>query len=330
MKTLIRFFLFATLISLIIVASARTSGLDYQVYLSEFIDPVNDLTSYEVGYVALIKFVAQISGFWLVLLICNSIFFGSHRVCLNQTRSIEQAFAFLVYLIFISLFLVYGSPRRLVAYSLISYIITVIVFQPKYVRKRALRHIILFAIACTFHMSALIFTPFLFAYTFGMDLSRGRALLTTIILTMFVGLLLYGAGAFEYLTYKLTYYAVDAAADPAGYLSEVPSVTSGALKRLAALSLLWFGTRHSPQMRRPVLDFCIIETVLYVLLGTISPVLAVAANYFSISYLLPVLLVQNRSGAITTTRLIFLFAAMIYYIPTSIGLINLLGDFYVS
>jgi len=174
------------------------------------------------------------------------------------------------------------------------------------------------------------FLPFFVAYAYGKRVFSGTLSFPLLAFVLLTSFLLYDAGTFDYISYKLTFYAVDSAANPDGYLAEVPSVTSGLVKRFTALSLIWFGTRGIPELRYPVINFCIIETVLYGLLGSLSPVLAVAANYFSIAYFLPILLFQNFNGAVTTRRLILLSAAMVYYVPTSVGLINLLGNYYVS
>lgn len=330
MNALSRAITLALLLVLLVAATLRTTGLDYPVYLAEYLDPVGSLSSQEVGYVALITLAGSIAGFWLVLLVSNMTFLVGHLTVLARTRTVVQSIAFLMYLAYIGLFLIYGSPRRLIAYSLVACIILAITFQPQLTKGRLPRYATLVAVACTFHASALVFVPVLVAYAYGRSLFTSvRKLIGFAVLAAVGAWLLYVTGVFDYLGTKLVYYAVDAAAEQT-YLADVPSVTSGLLKRLVALSLLWFGSQHAQQIRRPALDFCVIETVLYGALGSVSPVLAVASSYFAIGYLLPILLVRSRPGTVTIGSLALLGAVAVYYLPTSIGLVKLFGDFYVS
>jgi len=64
-RVLNRILLFSVLFSVLIAGTLRTSGLDYQVYLAEFIDPLNELSSREIGYVALINLVEKYLVFGL-------------------------------------------------------------------------------------------------------------------------------------------------------------------------------------------------------------------------------------------------------------------------
>lgn len=330
MNALTRSITVVLVLVLLVAATLRTTGLDYPVYLAEFLDPVDSLSSKEVGYVALITLVGHVAGFWLVLLVSNATFLACHLTALARTRTVAQSTAFMMYLVYVGLFLIYGSPRRLIAFSLVACTILAITFRPQSTKNRVPRYAALVAIACAFHASALVFVPFLIAYAYGRSLfSSGRKLIGLMILAAIGTALLYYAGVFDYLAMKLVYYAVDAASEQA-YLEEVPSVTSGLLKRFVALSLLWLGTRHAPQIRRPSLDFCVIEATLYGALGAVSPVLAVTASYFAIGYLLPILSVRLRPGKVTLSSLALLGGAAAYYLPTSIGLVRLFGNFYVS
>ncbi len=327
----LRVVMLSLLCAFLVAATFRTTGLDYPVYLAEFLDPVNDLSSREFGYVTLITLTGQVAGFWLVLLISNATFLVCHLTVLDRTRTVMQSIAFLIYLAFIGLFLIYGSPRRLIAFSLITYVIVTMAFRPEVAKDRFPQHALLVTVAFTFHASALAFFPILVAYAYGKALFKKIKNLALIISLISLGVwVLYVTGLIDYLTYKIMYYAVDAATDPDGYLADVPSVTSGLLKRFFALCLLWLGTRHVPMVRRPALDFCLIETFLYGILGSISPVLAVIATYFSVGYLLPILLVRTSSGAVTFSSLLLLCAAAVYYVPTIIGLIQLFGGIYVE
>lgn len=330
MNTLSRTITFMLLLTLLVAATFRTTGLDYPVYLAEFLDPTNNLTSQEIGYVALITAAGQVASFWLVLLVSNLAFFGGHFSVLLRTITATQSTLFLIYLAYIGLFLIYGSPRRLIAYSLIVYVIVAMTFQPELTKRRLLRYAAMVAIASTFHASALVFAPFLIGFTYGRSLFTSITKLITLLFLVVLGAtLLHILGVFDYILYKLIYYSIDAAAEQA-YLEEVPSVWSGLLKRVVALGLLWVGTRREPDARRAALKLCLIEITLYGALGFISPVLAVTATYFAIGYLLPILCVQHRPGKMNLSHITLVTAAAVYYVPTSIGLIRLMGEFYVS
>ena len=327
----LRIIVFGMLTVLLVAATFRNTGLDYPVYLAEFLDPINDLSSREVGYVTLITLVGQFSGFWLVLMICNVTFLCCHLSVLARTRTLAQSLSFLIYLSFVGLFLIYGSPRRLVAFSIITFIILNTAFNPEYAKRRFHLHACLVIVAFAFHASALVYFPILIAYAYGRALFIDIKNLAIIVLFVSVGVwFLYDSGTVDYLTYKLMYYAVDAATEPNGYLEDVPSVTSGLIKRFFSLCLLWAGTRHQPKIRRPAIDLCLIETALYGILASFSPVLAVAATYFSIGYLIPGLLIRTGSGATTFSGLLLLCSAAVYYVPTVIGLIRLFGSIYVE
>ena len=330
MNILSRAITMALLSLLLVAATFRSTGLDYAVYLAEFLDPVNSLSSREVGYVALIMLTGQLAGFWLVLLVSNATFLVSHLKVYARTRTLAQCAAFLMYLTYIGLFLIYGSPRRLIAYSIVACLVLAMALEPQQTMRRIGHYGLLAAAACFFHASALVFIPFLVVYAYGRSLlSSGRRLMGLLLLIAGASSFLYVSGAFDYLVEKITYYSLDAAAEQA-YLEEVPSVASGLMKRIVALALLWFGTRNSPHIRRPALDFCVIESVLYGALGSFSPVLAVAASYFAISYLLPSLQLRTRQGNLTLNSLTLMTSAAVYYVPTSVGLVKLFGDFYVS
>lgn len=330
MNALSRAITMALLSLLLVAATFRSTGLDYAVYLAEFLDPVNSLSSREVGYVALITLAGQITGFWLVLLVSNATFLVSHLNVYARTRTAAQCAAFLMYLTYIGLFLIYGSPRRLIAYSIVASLVLAMALEPQQTMRRIGRYGLLAAVACAFHASALVFIPFLVAYAYGRSLlGNGRRFVGLLFLIAGSCGFIYVTGLFDYLIEKIIYYSLDAAAEQA-YLEEVPSVSSGLMKRFVALALLWFGTRNSPHIRRPALDFCVIETVLYGALGSVSPVLAVAASYFAIGYLLPSLQLRTRKGGLTLSSLTLMTGAAIYYVPTSVGLVKLFGDFYVS
>ncbi len=330
MNALSRAVTFMLLFVLLTAATMRTTGLDYPVYAAEFLDPVNNLSSHEVGYVALITAVGTFTGFWLVLLVSNLVFFVCHRPLLHRTRTPVQCVALIFYLSYVGLFLIYGSPRRLIAYSIVAYVVQKIVFDPSALKRRPLRHLAFVAAAAAFHASAFVFLPVVIAYAYGRSLLHSRRKLGTLVLAaLVVSGVLYASGVVDYLLVKIAYYAFDAASEQE-YLEDVPSVTSGLLKRVVALALLWWGTRGSPHLRRPIFDFCFMEAMLYGTLGSVSPVLAVVSSYFSLGYLLPLITIRSPGEMISRRNLAFVAATAIYYLPTSIGLIRQFGSFYVS
>lgn len=331
MNSLIRVITTVLLCTFLFVASFRSTGLDYEVYLSEFLDPVNSLSSREVGYVALIKLAGKIAGFWVVLLFSNSIFFFGHLKTYTRTTTFVQFGAFVLYVTYVGLFLIYGSPRRLIAYSIITYLILAMVLEPQKTMQRIGLYFFLVAIASSFHASALVFFPFLIVYGYGRSLLRKRLRIIWLFI-LIVGCcgFLYISGVFNYLVEKITYYSLYAASEQV-YLEDVPSVESGLMKRFVAIALILFGTRNSPHIRRPAIDFCLIEILLYGSLGSLSPVLAVISSYFAVGYLLPSLQLNTRKDALTLNfnSLILMTGAAIFYLPTIVGLIKLFGDFYV-
>lgn len=316
------------LLAWMVLGTFRSSGLDYATYLEEFLDPVNNPTSYEVGYITLIEAVRQLGGFWIVLLIANATFLVAHLRVATRIVTWPQAVVFMFYLSYVGLFLIYGSPRRLIAIALISYCLLVLVFQREKFRANPWRYAVITGIAVSFHVSALVFVPVLVAYTYGMSLFRSTWRIPLILGVMaVVGWVLYAAGAINYIVIKIGYYLFNAASEQA-YLDEVPSVTSGLIKRFIAISLLWYGTRKLPEQRGPLLDLCLIEAFLYGTLGSLSPVLAVVSSYFSVAYLIPVLRYRRANETLSFRGLIFMTAGAIYFLPTVLGLIRLFGHAY--
>ena len=61
MNALTRSITVVLVLVLLVAATLRTTGLDYPVYLAEFLDPVDSLSSKEVGYVALITLVGHVA-----------------------------------------------------------------------------------------------------------------------------------------------------------------------------------------------------------------------------------------------------------------------------
>jgi hypothetical protein len=320
---------FFLLFILMVAATVRTTGLDYPVYLNEFLDPVNSLSSGEVGYVLLIKTVGLFFGFWFVLLLANAVFLLSHMKLLARLLSVAHALVFLFYVSYLGLFLIYGSPRRLIAYSLVTMVILAITFDPSEVKQKLWKYMLIVGCAAAFHVSAIVFFPVL--VVFG-QLNRTAASgwqTAALILAGVLGLYgLYAAGGVDYITTKILYYALEAAGEQA-YLEDVPSVTTGLLKRAVAIGLIWFGTRGFPASRNPAMVFCLIEIVVYGSLGVFSPVLSVVATYFAIGYVLPIMNMQSPAWSVSPRRLALIAGAAVYFIPTSVGLLRLFGDFYV-
>jgi len=326
----LRIFSMLYLFAWMVFGTFRTSGLDYNAYLNEFNDPESVVSTYEVGYVALINAIRPFGSFWIILLLANATFLVSNLKAIGRVLSWPQAMVFMFYLTYVGLFLICGSPRRLIAYALISYCIFVLVFQPEKFRQHPLRHIVITGIAASFHITALVFTPIILAYSLGAKLYKsGWRILFTLCVLAFVGSALYFIGTFDYITVKIGYYIYYASMEQE-YLSEVPSVTVGLIKRFIAISLIWFGTRKTPEERRPMIDLCFIEILIYGVLGSISPVLAMASSYFSVAYLIPALRYRRPKEALSQRGLIFMIAGAIYFLPTSIGLIRILGHEYIN
>lgn len=328
MNAAVRFISLIFLLAWMALGTFRSSGLDYATYLKEFNDPINNLTSYEVGYLTLMKAVRPLGGFWIVLLIANTTFFIAHLKAAARVVSWPQAAVFMFYLSYVGLFLIFGSPRRLIAFALISYSLFVLAFTREQFRSHPWRHAVITGLAASFHVSALVFVPVLVAYTYGMSLFRSaRRILLILCATVVAGGTLYAAGAVDYVIVKIGYYLFDAALEQE-YLEEVPSVTSGLIKRFIAISLVWCGTRQTPGQRRPLLDLCLIEAFLYGALGSLSPVLAVVSSYFSVAYLIPALHFRRVNEALSPRALMFLTAGALYFLPTALGLIRLFGHEY--
>lgn len=317
------------LLAWLALGTFRSAGLDYDAYLQEFIDPINNLKSFEVGYVALIQTVGHIGGFWIILLLANLTLLAADLKGITRVVTWYQAVAFTFYLSYVGLFLIYGSPRRLIAFSLISYCLFVLAFHRKKFQMHPWRHAVIAAFAASFHVSALIFIPVLVAYAFGSSLYRspGRILLILCVMTI-LGAALYSSGTVDYILIKISYYLFDAVAEQE-YLQEVPSVTSGLIKRFIAISLIWFGTSTLPEHRRAVMELCLIEAFIYGTLGSLSPVLAVVSSYFSSAYLIPALLYRRPNDELSLRGLFFLTASAVYFLPTAFGLIRLFGNEYI-
>jgi len=311
-----------------VLGTFRSSGLDYDTYLQEFIDPVNNLKSYEIGYVALIQALHHLDSFWIVLLIANVVFFSAHRKVIARTVSWPQAAIFIFYMSYVGLFLIYGSPRRLIAFSLIAFCLFVLALEREKFHAHPLRYAVITGIAASFHISALVFLPVLLAYAYGVSIfTRPLRLLLLLGVIAAVGYAMYTAGAVNYIFIKIAYYRFNAGEEQE-YLNQVPSVTSGLIKRFIALSLIWYGTRKKPAQSSPLLGLCFIEAFLYGALGSLSSVLAVVSSYFSVAYLLPAICCRRANEALSVRALMFLTASAIYFLPTALGLIRIFGHEY--
>jgi hypothetical protein len=328
MNSLFRIVCLLYLLGWITLGTLRSSGLDYSSYLEEFVDPVHNKINYEIGYLELLEVVRPLGGFWIVLLIANTTFLVTHLRAILRIVSWPQAVVFMFYLSYVGLFLIYGSPRRLIAFSLITYCIFVLTLNPEKFRMHFWRHALITGIAASFHVSAIIFVPVLIAYTYGLSLFKSvwRILLIAGVSAV-IGRTLYTAGAVEYMVSK-TYYYVYIASSEQGYLDEVPNVISGLIKRFVAIFLVWYGTVSTPEQRRPLLDLCVIETALYGAFGSLSPVLAVASTYFSAAFLVPCLLFRGANEVLSPRGLLFLSAGASYFLPTALGLLRLFGHEY--
>lgn len=304
--------------------SFRTGGLDYRAYYLEFIDPINNSVSSEVGYKFLVVVLHEIVDFWFLLLIANVFIYASHMDFIKHFLTFDKVFAFLVYFSYLSLFLILGSPRRLIAYS---FVFTIIYNVFYYNRINARTYIYPF-LASLFHVSAIIIVPVVFYFRYNLKAYfKASSLLYLVFVLSFIGFFLYQVGIVDYILLKIQYYQVYALKEQE-YLNDVPSVYSGLLKRMVVILLFYLSIRKWAK-GKAIIKLCVMEVSLYFFLGLISPVLSVVATYLSSVYIFPFICPEYNSSSFFK-RCSLVLGAVVYYLPTIIGLIKLFGDAYVG
>jgi hypothetical protein len=302
------------------VCALRTSGLDYQSYFQEYNDQSLSVSG-EIGYRLLISLLSAIAPFSALLAIANITFFISHRPIWKEARNLVAGTCLLSYVIYIGVFLLMGSPRRLIAYS----VVTPIIIATAQQRPLSYRSLLRIFLGATFHTSALITLLYLLVGKGIKQLWYGltwkRAFLILAFMSAFA-VVAFFTGLYDFIFAKFYYYIVYAGSEQE-YLTEVPSVFSGIAKRAVVVSLLLFGVwRHKGNVSIIGFRLILIETLLYVVGSLISPVIAVVSSYFVVGYLLVALEVANgratylrKFGAMT--------GCMFFFLPTAIGLINM-------
>lgn len=314
-------FVFAlALLVLVMLIALRSHGLDYQSYLEEYNDPSVSVSS-ELGYRALINTLRVVAPFSLLLAIANLIFFISHRPVWKEARNVISVVCIIAYLIYIGTFLLMGSPRRLIAYSVVVPIIIMTVrgATPK------IHFWVRLALAATFHTSALIAIAYFGAGKTVAELKsaitwkRAALFLVGLVVAVFVT---FYSGFYNFIFEKIYYYVVYAGEEQ-DYLGDVPSVFSGVAKRAIVLSFLVFGAwRSHGNASRVGFRLIAMEALFYISGSLISPVIAVISSYFVIGYLLVALEVAN-SCSTYLRKCSALVGCMFFFLPTAIGLIKL-------
>ncbi|WP_147746119.1 EpsG family protein [Aeromonas veronii] len=324
MRTVKLYIFHCIMLVVLTVFAFRTGGLDYVAYYLEFLEPEKYAVSNEVGYRFLIISLHGVFGFWFVLLLANLLFYFSHRKFIRHFIFFDKAFVFFVYFIYLSLFLILGSPRRLIAYSFV-FVVLYTVFNTNRISFKTYIYPFL---ASFFHVSAIIIVPVVifFRYNFK-SYFKARSLLYLIFLFSFIALFLYQFGIVDYILLKIKYYQVYALKEQE-YLNDVPSVYSGLLKRMVVILLFYFSIRKWVK-GKAIIKLCAMEVSLYFFLGLISPVLSVVATYLSSVYIFPFICPEYNNSSFFK-RCSLVFGAVVYYLPTIVGLIKLFGDVYVG
>ncbi|WP_155675900.1 EpsG family protein [Aliivibrio fischeri] len=308
--------------SFLILFSFRETGLDYKAYMMEFYDPINNSVSSEFGYKILIKIINPFVDFWFLLLICNIIFYLSHRKIINNLYNPLQIFVFFIYFINLSVFLILGSPRRLVANSIVVYII-----YNEFSKGANNKNYFLAIIASLFHTSAVVIVPIIYFLRHRISQWFSISIIFKLILGGVISfLMLHFTGILNLIFIKIDYYLIHSLKEQE-YLSEVPSVMLGFVKRFVSLFLVWLAIRRWDN-NQFVLKLGTVEVILYTVLGYFNPVLAVVATYLSICYLLPFTMPEFRKCN-NSTKTILMLSVWIYFVPTIIGLIRMFGNMYV-
>lgn len=314
-------FLFLIFLSvLVLICALRTSGLDYQSYFQEYNDQTLSVSG-EVGYRLLISLLSAIAPFSVLLAIANVTFFISHRPIWKEARNLVAGTCLLSYVIYIGVFLLMGSPRRLIAYSVVTPIIIAIVRQQPVSYRSFLR----IFLAATFHTSALITLLYILVGKSINQLWRSLTWKRFFLILAFIAafaIVAFFSGLYDFIFAKFYYYIVYAGNEQE-YLADVPSVFSGVAKRAIVVTLLLFGVwRHKGHASIIGFRLIFIETLLYVMGSLISPVIAVISSYFVVGYLLVALEVAN-SRATYLRKFSAMTGCIFFFLPTAIGLVNM-------
>jgi hypothetical protein len=314
-------FLFLTAVFVLVLTCAlRTSGLDYQSYFQEYNDQTLSVSG-EIGYRLLISLLSAIAPFSVLLAIANITFFISHRPIWKEARNLVAGTCLLSYVIYIGVFLLMGSPRRLIAYSVVTpIIIATIRRQPL-----SFRSFLRIFLGAAFHTSALITLLYLLVGKSVKQLWLGLTWKRGFLIVGFIAafaVVAFFTGLYDFIFAKFYYYIVYAG-DEQEYLTEVPSILSGVIKRAVVVSLLLFGAWRN-KGNASVIGFrlILIEALLYVMGSLISPVIAVVSSYFVVGYLLVALEVAN-SRATYLRKFGAMTGCVFFFLPTAIGLINM-------
>ena len=304
---------------ILVIISFRTIGLDYQSYLREYNDP-SIVVSAEVGYRTLIYALSFFAPFTALLALANITFFISHRDIWKAAINPSSVLCISAYVAYIGIFLLLGSPRRLIAYSLVTPIIISIATG----KKPGLSSLWRVLLAATFHTSAIIAVTYYFTSTTIpklFDVKPKRALALTLLLAATAAISAY-AGLIDFIAGKIYYYAVYSASEQ-DYISEVPSIWAGLIKRAVVISLLLCSVSprksHFIQVGYRIIT---IDVILYTAGSLISPVIAVVSSYFVIGYLL----VAIHATILNTNqyrKLCSLMACAIFFLPTAYGLVRI-------
>lgn len=314
----------SVILVLLIIFAFRSGGLDYEAYYLEFIDPINNSVSNEIGYKLLIASMHNVADFWAVLLLANIFVYISHRKFINNFLTIDKAFVFFVYFSYLSLFLIWGSPRRLIAYSLFF----AILYDTFRFNRISLKIYIYPVLAVLFHVSSIIVIPVIIFFRYKVkDYLKIEFFVSVFFLLMLLGYTLYLFGVVDYIFLKLEYYRLYALEEQE-YLSEVPSVYAGIMKRLLVIFLYTLCISKWDR-GMAIIKLCYMEASLYFFLGLFSPVLSVVATYLSAAYLFPFTCLEYQRASLLK-KMMLISGVSAYYIPTIVGLIKLFGDVYVG
>lgn len=304
----------------VVLCSFRSFGLDFESYLTEYNDQASSVSA-EVGYRAVISALSEVAPFAALLALANIIFFWSHRAIWKEGRNVASFVCIISYIIYIGAFLLLGSPRRLIAYSLV----IPVLFSVARSEPPGARLVMRILLAATFHTSALITMIYFMTGKTWRELSAGITFKRVFYaLGLLVGFAAFAvvSGLYDFIFQKIFYYVVHAESEQE-YLAEVPSVWSGLAKRAIVTAFLLFGSwRHSNTVYSIGYRLVAVEAFFYVAGSMISPVIAVVSSYFVIGYLLVALETVN-SRTTVLCKCSATTGCMFFFLPTAYGLVSI-------